>query len=104
MHLKRWNKVIEKAGFDFRLQVPHKIFNRKIGALSGLRVSPEGKPISEAEWAANENAWLPTSGDRMFVASLMKCVLGPGKFASWIAPPCMGINRQPIDFEYVRFN
>lgn len=26
------------------------------------------------------------------------------KFAGWIAPPPMGINRQPIDFEYVRFN
>ena len=28
----------------------------------------------------------------------------PGKFAAWIAPPVMGINRQPLDFEYVRFN
>jgi hypothetical protein len=26
-----------------------------------------------------------------------------GKFANWIAPPVMGINRQPVDFEYVRF-
>ena len=24
-------------------------------------------------------------------------------FAGWIAPPVMGVNRQPIDFEYVRF-
>ena len=22
----------------------------------------------------------------------------------WIAPPVRGINNQPIDFEYVRFN
>src|SRR5205085_5484028 len=27
----RWNKVIEKAGIPFRLNVPHKAFNRKIG-------------------------------------------------------------------------
>ena len=31
-------------------------------------------------------------------------VVEPGKFANWIAPPAMGINRQPVDFEYVRFN
>jgi len=24
--------------------------------------------------------------------------------ANWIAPPPVGINKQPIDFEYVRFN
>jgi benzoyl-CoA 2,3-dioxygenase component B len=38
------------------------------------------------------------------VASLMGRVVEPGKFANWIAPPVMGVNRQPIDFEYVRFN
>ena len=42
--------------------------------------------------------------DRAFVASLMGRVVEPGKFADWIAPPVMGINRQPVDFEYVRFD
>ena len=27
-------------------------------------------------------------------------VVEPGKFANWIAPPVMGINRQPVDFDY----
>jgi benzoyl-CoA 2,3-dioxygenase component B len=31
-------------------------------------------------------------------------VIEPGKFANWIAPPQRGINNQPRDFEYVRFN
>jgi len=31
-------------------------------------------------------------------------VVEPGKFAHWIAPPQRGINNQPSDFEYVRFN
>ena len=48
--------------------------------------------------------WLPSGEDRAFVASLMGRVVEPGKFANWIAPPVMGINRQPVDFEYVRFN
>jgi benzoyl-CoA 2,3-dioxygenase component B len=100
----RWNRVIEKAGIPFRLQVPHKAFHRNIGSLSGIKVSPEGQIISEGEWAANEGKWLPTAEDRSFVASLMGRVTEPGKFANWIAPPAVGINRQPSDFEYVRFN
>ena len=31
-------------------------------------------------------------------------VVEPGKFANWIAPPQRGINNQPANFEYVRFN
>ena len=101
--VERWNKVIEKAGIPFRLKVPHKAFHRNIGSLSGAKVSPEGQVISEAEWAARSPDWLPTAGDRQFVAGLMGRVVEPGKFANWIAPPVMGINRQPVDFEYVRF-
>jgi benzoyl-CoA 2,3-dioxygenase component B len=100
----RWNKVIEKAGIPFRLTVPHKAFNRKIGAFANARVAPDGRVISAAEWAAHESSWLPTAEDRAFVASLMGRVVEPGKFAHWIAPPGMGVNRQPVDFDYVRFN
>lgn len=99
----RWNKVMEKAGIDFRLTVPHKAFNRQIGALAGVRVSPDGRPLSEQEWLTRKNEWLASDDDRNFVASLMKPCLEPGKFAGWIAPPVMGINRQPVDFEYVKF-
>jgi benzoyl-CoA 2,3-dioxygenase component B len=99
----RWNKVIEKAGIPTRLTVPHKAFNRKIGTLSGVKVSPDGRVVSDAEWNANLSQWLASDEDRAFVASLMGRVVEPGKFAHWIAPPVMGINRQPIDYEYVRF-
>jgi benzoyl-CoA 2,3-dioxygenase component B len=102
--INRWNKVIEKAGLSFRLQAPHKAFNRHIGSFSGLRVSPEGQVISEAEWQTHVRSWLPTEEDRAYVASLMGRVIEPGKMANWIAPPSIGINRQPVDFDYVRFN
>ena len=100
----RWNKVIEKSGIPLRLQVPHKAFNRQIGTLAGIRMSPEGEILSESQWQANSHKWLPTPEDRAFVASLMGRVTEPGKFANWIAPPVMGINRQPVNFDYVRFN
>ena len=102
--VQRWNKVIEKAGIPVRLTVPHKAFHRNIGGLAGVKVSPEGRVVSEAEWNAKKDEWLPSASDRAFVASLMGRVVEPGKFANWIAPPVMGINRQPVNFEYVRFN
>lgn len=101
----RWNKTIERAGINFEMTLPHRAFDRQIGAFAGLRVSPEGKVLSEAEWNANKDRWLPTDEDRAYVTSLMgAAVTQPGKFAHWIAPPARGINNQPADFEYVRFN
>ena len=102
--VNRWNKVIDKAGIPFKLTVPHKAFNRKIGSLSEVKVSPEGEVLSDDAWKANVDHWLPTDEDRAYVASLMGRVVEPGKFANWIAPPLVGINRQSPNFEYIRFN
>ena len=100
----RWNKVIEKAGLPFRLTVPHKAFNRQIGTLSGVRIAPDGRPVTQAEWDANVGKWMPTAADRAYVASLMGRVSEPGQYANWISAPLVGINKQPMDIPYVRFN
>lgn len=102
--IQRWNRVIEKAKLPQRLTVPHKAFHRQIGALAGVLVSPDGRVINKDEWLAKQGEWLPTPEDRAFVASLMGRVTEPGKFANWISPPAMTVNRQPMDFDYVRFN
>ena len=87
------------------MKLPHRAFNRRIGAFAGMRISPDGKVLSEADWKMHEGQWLPTDEDRAYVTSLMgPAVTEPGKFAHWIAPPARGINNQPGDFEYVRFN
>jgi benzoyl-CoA 2,3-epoxidase subunit B len=101
--VERWNKVLDKAGIPTRLSVPHKAFHRNIGALAAVKVSPDGRVVSEAEWKANVDKWVPSPQDSAFVKSLMGRVVEPGKFANWIAPPVMGINRQPVNYEYVRF-
>jgi benzoyl-CoA 2,3-dioxygenase component B len=100
----RWNKVIQKSGLPFRLTVPHKGFNRQIGALAGLKIAPDGQILTAADWHARVVEWLPTEEDRAYVRSLMGRVTDPGKFANWIAPPEKGVNKQAGDFEYVRFN
>jgi benzoyl-CoA 2,3-dioxygenase component B len=34
----------------------------------------------------------------------MKPVAEPGKYATWIAPPKMGVDGKPGEFEYVRIH
>jgi benzoyl-CoA 2,3-dioxygenase component B len=100
----RWNRVIEKAGLPYRLSLPHKAFNRRIGSLAGIHVSPDGSIVATDRWSSRLGDWIPTDEDRAFVASLMKRVVEPGQYAGWIAPPRVPVDDRPMDFEYVRFN
>jgi len=98
----RWNQAIKRAGVDVELTLPHRGFHRAIGGFSEVRVSPDGRVVSQAEWDARHHEWLPTEGDQAYVQNLMGSVTQLGKFANWIAPPARGINGQPVDHEYVR--
>lgn len=100
--VNRWNDIIKSYGIDFTLTLPHRGFRRAIGAFAEVKVSPDGRVISEAEWDARHRDWLPTDEDQAYVTSLMQPVTEPGKMAGWIAPPARGINSQAPDFEYVR--
>ncbi len=100
----RWNKVIDKGGVDFQLCLPHKAFNRQIGEYAGLRVSPTGDVLQEAQWNAKQNKFLPSADDMQYISSLMTPVIEPGQYADWIAPPRVGINHMPGDFEYVKIH
>ena len=97
-----WNRIIERAGFDFRLKLPHVAFNRHIGEFAPIETDPDGNLLSAAEWERRKGEFLPSADDNAFVASLMRPVYEPGKFASWIAPPRTGIDGKPGDFEYVK--
>ena len=77
---------------------------RSIGVWAGVATDPEGRPIADEEWRLRPRDWLPSAEDRAFVNSLMRRVTEPGKVAGWIAPPEIGINNTPVDYEYVRLN
>ncbi|HRE19561.1 MAG TPA: benzoyl-CoA 2,3-epoxidase subunit BoxB [Rhabdaerophilum sp.] len=100
----RWNKIIEKAGVKFEMKLPHEAFNRKIGVFTGKLFDPEGKLVSGAEYDAGIKDWLPTKADGDFIQSLMKPCMEAGKYAGWIAPPKVGIDNKPGDFEYVKLH
>ncbi|MFY9529240.1 MAG: benzoyl-CoA 2,3-epoxidase subunit BoxB [Candidatus Acidiferrales bacterium] len=101
----RWNRNMEKAGLRFRLALPHKGFHRAIGNFAGHYISPAGEVLSEEAWKNHQQEWMPSAADYAYVQSLMSGrVVELGKFANWIAPPSRGVNNQPLNFEYVRFN
>jgi benzoyl-CoA 2,3-dioxygenase component B len=98
--LERWNRTLAGVGLELRL--PHRGFNRAVGAFASECVSPDGQLLTADEWEARRDDWLPSDDDRAHVVSLMHGVHEPGKMAGWIAPPSTGIHQKPIDYEYVR--
>lgn len=97
-----WNRIIQRAGFEYRLKLPHVAFHRHIGEFARVHADPEGRLLPADDWQRRRDEFLPSPADDEFVASLMRPVTEPGKFASWIAPPRAGIDNKPGDFEYVK--
>jgi benzoyl-CoA 2,3-dioxygenase component B len=87
---------------NFRLELPHTAFHRQIGEFANVNATPKGVIVSDAEWAKIKNDYLPSTADGDFISSLMEPISEPGKFAGWIAPPKVGIDNKPGDFEYVK--
>jgi benzoyl-CoA 2,3-dioxygenase component B len=102
--LNRWNTAIAKMDVPFQMKLPHPGFHRAIGVFAGAKMTPAGEIVSEDEWARRRGEWLPNIEDGNFIGSLMKPVWEPGEFASWIAPPKVGIDNKPGDFEYVKLH
>ena len=102
--VKRWNRLVQKAGIGRELSLPSTRFRRSIGAWARVPVTPEGKIVSRTEWDAQAKTWLPSEPDHTFVRSLMQRVVEPGKMAAWIAPPDRGINNLAIDYQYVHLH
>jgi len=99
--LKRWNRMIERAGHELRLSLPSSRFRRAIGPWAGQPVDTQGKLIAREEYERRLEDWIPNERDRAYVHSLMQRVIEPGKMASWIAPPERGINNLPVNYDYV---
>jgi benzoyl-CoA 2,3-dioxygenase component B len=100
----RWNKrVLEAHGMSDRISLPSRKFNRKVGVYAGRHFDPQGHALSPEEWERRKSEWLPTAADKEYLRSIQAVpVYKPGQFANYIAPPPRGINRLPVDFEYVR--
>jgi benzoyl-CoA 2,3-epoxidase subunit B len=102
--VKRWNRLIAKAGSAQELRLPSERFHRAIGVWANQPVDPAGNIIAAEAYKSQFPGWLPSESDRAFVRSLMQRVIVPGKMAAWIAPPDRGINNLPVDYEYVHLH
>jgi benzoyl-CoA 2,3-dioxygenase component B len=102
--IDQWNKTLADHGLSFRLSLPFRGFNRRIGLYANLGATPDGTLIPRDEWERRKDEWLPSEADRSYVRSLSHGVLAPGKIANWIAPPSKGINNNPFEFEYVKLH
>jgi benzoyl-CoA 2,3-dioxygenase component B len=102
--VKRWNRMIERAGHAFRISLPSSRFRRSIGPWAGVPVDLQGRMISKEEYERRLPEWIPSESDKAFVHSLMQRVVEPGKMAAWIAPPDRGINNLPVEYEYVKLH
>ncbi|RMH39019.1 MAG: benzoyl-CoA 2,3-epoxidase subunit BoxB [Deltaproteobacteria bacterium] len=100
--VNKWNRTIRDAGIPFELRLPDHKFHRAIGLYADHHFDPDGNLLTEQQWEARKNEWLPSPDDAAYVNSLMHPVYERGKIAHWIAPPKRGINGKPFDFEYVR--
>src|SRR5829696_6795708 len=96
----RWNRTLAEVGHE--LHLPHQGFNRRVGEMAAVEVSPDGAVVTADDWAQRARGWLPNDDDNAFVVSLMTPVQEAGRMASWIAPPASGIHQKPVDYDYVR--
>jgi len=100
--IDRWNRALAEADAGFQLRLPHIGFHRQVGTFAGHNVRPDGRQITSDEWAKNVDGWLPTDTDKAHIQSLMVGVTEPGKMAGWIAPPSTGVNRKPLNYDYIK--
>ena len=102
--VERWNKVIEKTGVQFQLELPHVAFHRQIGEFKNMQRDADGRSCSTMRpGRRRRDEWLPSKADGDFIADADEAGdASRGKFAGWIAPPKVGIDNKPGDFEYVK--
>jgi benzoyl-CoA 2,3-dioxygenase component B len=100
----RWNRDLKRLEVDVEITLPSRRFNRHQGVYTDFHFNCEGDLISAEEFEQGKDQWLPSTADREYVQSCMLQVTEPGKYANWIASHHVGVNEQPLDFEYVKFH
>jgi benzoyl-CoA 2,3-epoxidase subunit B len=99
----RWNRTLITEGINsHKFSLPSPRFHRRQGNFGQHFFTPSGRLIAEDLWKKQRGDWLKSEANDAYIFSLMKPVTEPGKMAQYIAAPSRGINRQTIDYEYVR--
>src|SRR3984893_5168390 len=65
-----WNRIIARAGIDYRIRLPHVAFNRHIGEFATIQADPDGNLLSQEEWQRRRDQLLPTTRHNLFIEGL----------------------------------
>ena len=102
--VERWNKLIEKTGVSSNLRCRMRASTARSAIFAGKSITPERVRRYHRKNGSNATNGCRSEGDGDFIQSLMVPVYEPGKYAGWIAPPKVGIDNLPGDFEYVKLH
>ena len=94
--------MIATTGIPFELKLPHVAFHRHIGEFRAPMPTSPARSCRPPSGRNRRTEFLPSEDDGDFIESLMQPEVEPGQYASWIAPPKVGIDNKPGEFEYVK--
>jgi benzoyl-CoA 2,3-epoxidase subunit B len=99
----RWNKRVSSATACPTASALPSASSTAVGVYAG-RTSTRTAQYDLGRGVGAPQARVAADAGRQGIPASIQAtpVYEPGKFANYIAPPQRGINRQPIDFEYVR--
>ena len=99
----RWNKLLERTGCRSACACRTASSTPGRDVLRRQHFDPDGARLSDEEWERRKHEWLPSSATSEYLHSIMaEPVYKAGAVRQLHRAAARGINRQPIDFEYVR--
>ena len=98
----RWNKIISLAGYDFKLTLPNVAFHRQIGEFKDIHADARRRADRRCRVGEGQERVAALDRRRRFHRQPDEAGDRAGNFAAWIAPPKVGIDNKPGDFEYVK--
>ena len=98
----RWNKVIDRSASRSRSSCRMSRSTATSANSRDINADVDGKFCRPPNGQKRRTIFCHRTADKDFIESLMQPQMEPGKFASWIAPPKVGIDNKPGDFEYVK--
>ena len=100
--VERWNKRSSSATACPTACLPDRKFNRGIGMFSSLHFDPTGQPLRRGMGAPEARVAAVAGGQGVPAQHHGDAGLRAGQVRQLHRAAARGINRMPIDFEYVR--
>ena len=101
----RWNKIIESERGQIRAEAAARGLQPQDRRVRGQADRSRGQARQRRGMGRRTSrTGCPARPTATIIQSLMKPCFEPGKFAGWIAPPKVGIDNKPGDFEYVKLH